>query len=268
MAFFGCHFIFDDKESRDFGLMLYNIGQYSQDEAVAFASTGSPVKDSVAGRYSTLFYGVKQDIPLRFNMVFGAEEYFMDRGLPILRPHVEKIAGWLTGHNEMKWLEILQPDMIPFRYKCHITDLRLITFGGNPWAFSATVTCDSPFAYYQKEETDYQVRGSLDIDFENISSYKGFYKPEMIIKPISNGDISIINKTDGNREFKLTDLVGGSEITVDNYNEILTDETRGINLYSKFNFNFFRLKQGFNELVLTGDFDIKFITAFPMDIGA
>ena len=62
------------------------------------------------------------------------------------RYEVEAIATWLTGHNTRKWLTIVQADMETFRYKCFISELRLITDGDYPWAFSCKVSCDSPFA--------------------------------------------------------------------------------------------------------------------------
>lgn len=268
MAFEGCYFIFDDKSCHDFGLMIYNLGSYSQDDAVAFASTGSASEDHAANRYSSLFYGVKQDRPLSFSLVFGADDYMLDRETPLTRPQVAKIAEWLTGHSTMKWLSIIQRDLVCVRYKCYISDLRLITWGGHPWAFQCTVTCDSPFAYLATEEREYVVDGSLSVDIDNISSYKGYYRPTIKIITGQSGNVVITNSSDGGYTFQLSNLPANRTIVIDNENQIITDLTFGDNMYPKFNFNFFRMKQGCNNLVMTGDFTVTFYLSFPIDVGA
>lgn len=265
MAFNGCYFTFDGKSCHDFGMMIYDFSSYSQDEAIAFASTGNAVEDRIANRYSSLFYGIKQDQSLTFRLVFGADDYYLDNDDPFSRYQVAKIAEWLTGHDEMKWLTIDQVDMARIRYKCRVSELRLITTGGSPWAFQCTVTCDSPFAYLEEETRTYTVNSSSTIDIDNISSYKGYYRPKIKIITRQAGDVSITNTSDNNRLFKFTSLANNKTITVDNENQIITSDT---NLYPSFNFNFLRLVPGNNRLTLSGNFTLEVTLAFPVDVGA
>lgn len=290
MAFYGSYFTFDGVSCRDYNLMIYDFGSSGQDDTVAFGSTGTAVEDRTAHRYASLFYGVKQDKPLTFNLTFGADCCFLEKNKPFPRPEVARIASWLTGHNTWKWLEIEQSDMLFVRYRCYISALTLITYDGSPWAFSCTVTCDSPYAYLREDETEYEVEGSSEIGIENLSSYHGYYYPRFVIDTTARGNISIVNNTDGNREFSLSqtadpsrNIVAGipadKRIIVDNENQILSvyamNSTSGeyeadesINPYNLFNFKFCGLIPGMNVLTLTGHFILRVITEFPVDIGA
>ena len=269
MAFRGSTFLFDGISCHDYGLMLYSFGNFSQDDTITMTSTGSAMTDNTANRTSAFFYGVKQDRPLSFTLVFGADPLRMDSGKPLRRMEVARIADWLTGHSTMKWLTIVDSSMVIYRYKCYISELRLITYDAAPWAFSCTVTCDSPFAYMKEDSIPYEVSGTLEVDIFNPSALKGYYYPKLEITTTAQGDISIVNQSDNDRTFLLTGVPAETTVLVDGENQILTDVTGGLNLYAKFpGFTFLGLKPGHNELLFTGNFDITVTTSFPVNIGA
>ena len=66
-------------------------------------------------------------------------------------------------------------------------------------------------------------------------------------------EIKIVNHSDGDREFKLSNIPGSSNIYVDNNNGIIQELNYNHNLYGGFNMNFFRLVHGDNELTITGN---------------
>ena len=282
MAFYGSYFTFDGVSCRDYNLMIYDFGSYSQDDAVAFGSTGTAVEDRVSNRYTSLFYGIKQDKPLTFTLTFGADCCLLDKGRAFYRPDVARIAAWLTGHNTWKWLAIEQPDMLFVRYKCYISSLRLVTYDGKPWAFNCTVTCDSPYAYLEEETTTYtSTHASVtEVEFENRSSYHGYYYPQLIIDNTQNDQsyIQITNVTDGGSIFRIGSIPAYDRVLVDGENQILTVQQPGTgdtyvadsayNAYDNFNKRFLGLVPGINVLQLQGNCDVQIITAFPVDIGA
>lgn len=295
MAFYGSYFTFDGVSCRDYDLMIYDFGSSGQDDTVAFGSTGTAVEDRTAHKYSSFFYGIKQDKPLSFNLTFGEDCCMLDKGKKFRRPDVARIASWLTGHNTWRWLEIEQNDMLLVRYKCYISALKLITFDGNPMAFSCTVTCDSPYAYLQEDVFEYEVSGTEEIEIENLSSYHGYYYPRFIIDTTARDNITISNisdpkNADGSYKFELAQVANASlniasglppdkRIVVDNDTQIMTvwiyndeldqyEHDTSINPYNLFNFNYFGLVQGINTITLKGHFNIQIITAFPVDIGA
>ena len=266
MAFWGCEFIFDGTPCSQYGLMVYSFGSTEQED-VDF-KVGEMIEDRIAGRYDALTYGITHNQPLEFTLVFGANMESVDAMESIDRYEVEAITAWLTGHKTRKWLSIFQDDMHEFRYKAYISELRLITYGSMPWAFSCRVSCDSPFAYTFPEEKVYEVSGSDSIRFFNRSSYNGYYCPKMEIKMTGGDSISIENTADGNRVTEFTDLPVSQSLVIymDNKNKVITNN-QDLNLYPYFNMKFLRLVRGDNVLNITGNAEIKFICEFPVNIG-
>ena len=266
MAFWGDEFIFDDITCTDFGLMIYHFGSNDQDD-VSFKN-GDIVEDKLSSRYDSLMYGLVQNESLEYTLVFGANIESIDANSYIDRYEVEAIAAWLTGHDTRKWLTIVQDDMESFRYKCIISELKLITYGDLPWAFSCKVSCDSPFAYTFPEESTYIVYGESQIRFFNRSSYNGLYRPNLEIELLGGDEVSIENLSDKSRIFQFRGLPTSDPliIYVDNKNQVITNN-QGINLYPYFNMKFFRLIRGDNVLKISGHVRITFICEFPVNIG-
>ena len=268
MAFYGSEFVFDGKSCKEFGLMLYDVGSDSQGD-VKFQSVGKAQEDSIAGRYSSFFYGLEQNQSLSFTLIFGVNTDSIDHGESLNRFEIEEIASWLTGHNTRKWLQIVQPDMEGFRYKCIISELKLITHGSLPWAFSCTVTCDSPFAYTYPEVYKYDISDNgASLRIFNRSTYNGYYKPTVSIKISGGGSVSITNKSDNDRMLSFSDLPSSSlDITIDNENQIITEKNLGLSMYPYFNYNFLRLKRGDNLLQFEGKCSIEIVCEFPVNVG-
>lgn len=268
MAFYGCEFLFDGKSCKEFGLMMYDIGSNSQRDVI-FPSGGTIHEERVAGRYSSLFYGIEQNEALTFTLIFGANHHSIDAHSHLDRWDIESIAAWLTGHSTLRWLEIVQPDMETVRYKCIISELQTISYGNEPWAFSCTVTCNSPFGYTYPYR--YSLSGTSTIHLHNISTYNGYYKPKVVLTlPQGTGSksVALVNQSDGGREFAFTALPSSVRtIEIDNENQIIVDVTGGLNLYRYFNFKFFRLVRGDNLLTLTGNCNAEIICEFPVNIG-
>lgn len=266
MAFWGTEFIFDGIPCSEFGLMVYHFGSEGQDD-VNFA-VGETAEDRIASRYDSLNYGLVYNESLTYTLVFGANMESIDANSGLDRYDVESIAAWLTGHSVRKWLMIAQDDMEPFRYKCMISGLRLITYGDIPWAFSCTVTCDSPFAYMMPKEFAYDINDEETVVLHNRSSHNGYYMPLMEISIRDGDSISIKNQSDGGREFSFSKLPVGKSLTIaiDNQNQVITNNM-DLNLYPYFNMRFMRLVRGDNVLQITGRANVKFICEFPVNIG-
>ncbi len=266
MAFWGAEFIFDGVPCSEFGLMVYHFGSNEQDD-VSFQN-GEIQEDRIPGRYDALTYGLVQNQPLQYTLVFGANMESLDAGASLDRFEVEAVAAWLTGHNKRKWLIINQEDMEPFRYKCFVSELKLITYGDMPWAFSCSVSCDSSFAYTLPDEYTYEVTDKSQVRLFNRSSYNGYYRPKMEISIYGGGNITIKNLSDNNRTFRFKDLPGGKSLKVyiDNKNQVITSNM-DLNLYPYFNMKFMRLVRGDNILEITGNAEVKFICEFPVNIG-
>jgi phage-related protein len=247
--------------------MLYDFGS-PQDAGGSFTSSGNLIEDRIARRYRSFYYGALQDKPLEFSFIFGANTRRIDANQSLDRWDMEAISSWLTGRNGYKWLEIEQPDLETVRYHCIVKELKFMTVGWTPWAFECRVVCDSPYGYTFPEEYEYKVMESQDIPFYNRSTHNGFYYPKMQLYLFGSSFVNIVNHSDGDRLFSLTDLPNGStlEVEIDNENGVITNN-RAVNLYPNFNFNFMRFVRGDNRLSITGSCNVDFICEFPVDIG-
>lgn len=266
MAFYGCEFIFDGLPCSAYDLMIYNFGVPTENGN--FSSTPTNIQeDRTAWRSTPLYYGTIRNTPLTFSLSFGINQKLIDKGRHLDRWEMDAIATWLTGEDGYKFLEIIQPDMDIIRYKCIITNLTYITVGGLPWGFDCAVTCDSPYAYTQPETITKNVSGSTNLIVDCRSATK-FYYPRLTIAMEDGAVFKIINHSDKDRELSLTGLGEYSNtITIDNENEVIAN-TRGLNLYNNFNFTFFRLVRGMNEIEVVCDgCTLDIMCEYPINVG-
>lgn len=267
MAFYGCDFTFNGTSASSKGLMLYDFGTNTQDDVDM--SVGEIIEDRINRRNDALLYGLVQNEPLEFTLVFGADPDYIEDGTFLTRAKINEIAQWLTGHQSWKTLIIDQPDMADYHYKCMITGMRLLTDGSYPWAFSCRVTCDSPFAYKSILTTTKTLSGSaVAFTIENTSVLNGYYYPVITMTGNTSANLTIVNASDNNRTCSLSGMPTGSQnITMDCRNCVITSSA-GYNLYPYFNRNFLRLVPGTNSLTATGRGSLSIICEFPVNIGA
>lgn len=273
MAFYGCDFTFDGKKASDFGLMLYNVGSYGQDD-VDF-SVGEIAEDRIARRYDSLLYGLEHNEPLMFTLVFGIDPDNLAGEAHLTRAQVADIMEWLTGHRTYKELTIDQDDMEEYCYHAMVTGLKLISDGGLPTAFSAEITCDSPFAYIRIPGWNtwwfYSGGGSMTSRINNRSKIHGYCYPVITVNLSSAASISFTNASDGGRVMRLDNIPAGSDHTVriDCRNQIITSSL-GYNLYPGFNMKFLRLVPGENDITVSANAacTIDMTCEYPVNIGA
>lgn len=284
MAFYGCDFTFDGVSASSMGLMIYDFGTYGQDDVDL--SVGEIVADQISGRYESLLYGLVQNEPLEFTLVFGADPDDVEVGSYLTRERINTISKWLTGHRVWKQFYVHQDDMgsvvtstldgqthstwsPTFYYRCMVTGLKVLTDGTYPWAFSCHITCDSPFAYRASSITSATLNGSTTLlSIENTSVLNGYYYPIITVRNNTSSSLTITNNTDGGRICSLTGMPTNTQnITMDCKDGILTSSA-GFNLYQYFNFNFLRLVSGVNSLTAIGNGTLSIQCDFPVNIGA
>lgn len=266
MAFYGSSFIFNGVPCDDFELMLYDMDNAAQGGG-QFASTISVIEESIATKWKPIFYGAKFEKKLEFDIVFGVNQERIDERRFLDRDELNAISSWMTGIDGYRWLSIVQEDMLYVRYKCFVSNLDIVEYGMVPWALKATITCDGAYAYMSPHEYSFSVNGTATISFLNESSYNGYYYPIIEIDRSGGSSFSIENQTDDGRTFELSGIPSAAtSIRVDNDNGVITNNA-DLNLYSGFNFNFFRLKRGYNTLKITGNGTLKIICEFPINAG-
>lgn len=189
-------FIFDNIPSETFGLMIYFLDDEEKRE-MEFGTDVELIEDRLSSRTDPISYGVNVNQAMTFPLTFGSTEYLTDYD-------VDAILGWLTGHQQYKWLEYADGDHM-MRYKCHLNNMKSVYINGLPVAFTCDVVCDSQFSYEYPLEVSYNVSdAAASFDIFNRSSYNGYIYPEMDIKFDNDcNSLSIINIDDNDREFKI-----------------------------------------------------------------
>lgn len=286
MAFYGCKFTFDGVSCDEHQLMIYNVGN-SQQGQTEFAHTVSIQDEVVGNHWKPLFFGVTYENKLEGEIVFGLNQERIDRQEHLTRQEMANISSWLAGHQDYKWLEIEQDDLIGIRYRCMVTELKVVETDGVPWAFSAVFTCDSPYAYRYPETYTYAVEGDLEVEFDNKSDHNGYYYPVVTLASstyaltdevdnvlteetskvlTTGGTFSIENITDG-RTMTFNGLpTDMPTVTIDCEHGVISASTQE-NMYKYFNFRFLRLKRGLNKLRFTGNGAVAITCEFPVSVG-
>lgn len=269
MGFYGGYFSFDEKPCNEFDVMLYDFSAKGVDSSSTLVTNVEIVEDTLIRRDTPLHYGTYTKKKLEFDITFGVIDDIAVTNLDLDRYDMERIARWLTGHQDYRILEIQQPDMELFRYKCIIDSLKYTMIGNKTWAFTASVICDSAYAYkYPSSETISKSSSTTNLTIYNPSSTT-YYQPYMTITPTSGGTFAFTNKSDNDRVFQFTNLpTSVSVVTVDNQNQVIQCPDLS-DVYSYSNFNFFRLVRGYNEISITGTGrgTIQLDYEFPVRIG-
>ena len=271
MAFNTCAFQYDGVSCEEYGLMYYEIAGNSQSNGVINGGF-SPVSDHVSRRLTPIHYGVEKSDHMEFDMIFGSLE-------ALDRSDIEEIAKWLVGRNQYAPLVICQEDMYGLRYNAIISDMEIIDVAGIPYAFSAHVTCDSPYAYTEPISYVYACNGTRAVMFNNLSNVPEMYAPDIRIELQSGSDFKMENKAtgeifslelNGENTDDITEYIGGESKVLKYEGNI---GAKKINLYrcmklnGKPHFVFPRFVQGNNILTVTGNCVLHIDSEFPMSIG-
>lgn len=271
MSFRGTSMIFDGVACEEMGLVLYSFDSHKQD-ATSFASNLSIMEDRIDGRYRSLFYGGAVNDPLTFTMVLCANENRASRDESFDRWDLQKIASWLTGHTEYKWLTIVQPDMEEVRYRCICGDLTAVEVADRKWGFSCKVTCDSPYAYLAPRTYILESNGAKRGNIFSESSHNGFYYPVIRVSSMKGGNVSLAigNKVESST-FSMRGLPDTvTTMVIDCENGVISTPG-GENLYQYIvfggGFHFPRFARGDNEIEISGSGVFAFECEWPVNVG-
>ena len=269
MGFIAKRFSYNRVPCEEFGLRIFDIDG-NDNEATPFASAGELQTDVILSKGRVFLYGRTYENPLEFNLVFGLDPLMLKMHEHLDRYEMDAIANWLTGSNQYQWLEIEQPDLEVIRYRCVFSELEPIQLSWLPWAFTAKVTCDSPYGYMFPQNFHYPCNGTTSIGLISRSTINRLYYPKMKIQLNGSNTISIVNKSCNNEEMKFTGLPQNYFLTISvdgELGKIESSDSSYSNLYKYFNFNWLPLKKGMNKLEVKGNCILDFICEFPVNCG-
>lgn len=269
MGFLAKKFSFNRIPCEEYGLRIFDIDG-NNNGATPFASVGELQTDVVPSKGRAFLYGRTFSKPLEFNLVFGLDPLMLKMDEHLDRYEMDAIANWLTGTNKYQWLEIEQPDLEIIRYHCMISELVPIQLSWLPWAFSAKITCDSPYGYMFPQKFHYPCNQKTAINLISRSTINQLYYPKLKIQLNGSNTISIVNKSCNNAELAFTGLPQSYFFTIlidNDLGKIESSDSSYGNLYQYFNFNWLPLKKGMNKLEVTGNCILDFVCEFPVNYG-
>lgn len=206
-------------------------------------------------------HGVKYDSPLPFDLIlYNLDETYINADKE------RTLKKWLFKNN-YNWLQIDQPDLSNISYFCIATKIELLDFGTYTGALLVQFQADSPWAWsnlikktYTTVNSTLNVNLNMDFDFDEYLLY-----PTLQITSLADGNISITNSTT-NESISITGCITNESIILECSNDKISSS--GSNIISRWNKNTISMKEGLNQLVLTGNFKLVMSYRLPIRVGA
>lgn len=257
MAFYASSFQFDGIPSETFGLLISEVDGSAVDSTMG-SSNMDILSQRIYRRATPYFFGATPSENLSFDISATS------LGDEIDADSFQAIQRWLFSPRTYRKLLIFQEDMQSVYFNCIFNNPKIIRIGNKISGFTATVNCDSPFAWNFPKTTTYTYTSpTIDssVVFYNSSDDKDAYLyPSMVITMNSfGGSVTITNSSDASRVFSITDLSAGEIITIDSSLQTLSSST-GLKRLSLFNKKFLRFVPGVNNLRLQGNFSSMAVT--------
>jgi phage-related protein len=245
MSFYASSFQFDGIPSEAHDLLISEIEGSAVDSTMG--SSNMDILNKKIYRRASPYFSENLSFEISANTQSGDE---------IDAEDFQIIQAWLFSPRTYRKLLIMQPDMQSVYFNCIFNDPKIVRVGNKIVGFTATVQCDSPFAWNFPKTTTYTYAvPTVDstVVFYNNSDDKGAYLYPTTVITLNSyaGDVTITNLSDASRVLTLTGLSAGEVITMDSSTQILTSSLSLLRM-SNFNKHFLRLVPGANSLRLQG----------------
>lgn len=211
-----------------------------------------------------IFLGYEALEPLTFEITV-----FSESGLTVTQRRL--INKWLVGRNGYKKLEIQQDNLATIYYQCIFNEQSTLYVGEICMGLTLRATCDSPYQHMLPVIATKAALAEPDsITIDNTSDIYDYVYPKLTFTTKPDGlqpHVSIINTSDNNREFKITDPSTNNVFTIDNQNKLMVSNNPNFN-FNTFNLKWLRLINGVNVLTLSGLSEISITSPVYVRVGA
>lgn len=240
------YFHYNGKHSEDIGVYLVNLD--SGLKTTRFLAERTIISEQIPDNPIPYVYGV-QDSPLNFTLTLSC----LDNKWTFEKRR--EVARWLdTKQFEEFYSEDNPSKRYYFMYEGGID----LTYGGELTGYiQVQMRNISPYTYspvYTKI-IDCSLQDITEFTFTNDGD--DLLYPELEIYKVGAGDLSIINFTNGGKEFKFTGLADKETVYVDNLNHHIESDLGNILRYDNFNHNYLELPTGVNTLKVIGKCRVK-----------
>lgn len=245
------YFSFAGRRSTEFGIYNINVSGGLMEEQVVSSRTINEV--SVRDNPKPYFIDTVKE-PKKFSLSFSFLETKMTDEME------NEVLRWLD-------VDFYQPlffseNIDRVFYAMPVEGINYIHNGLRQGYLTLTMRCDSPFGYSHEITTPWHefIKSKPTYKDTMLLENKGHhpFKPEMWIKKVGNGNITIHNLSNGSRIFKINNLKDNEEVYVDCEEQIIESSLPNIWRYDDFNDEYLEIVYGKNLLKIDGEAKIKF----------
>jgi phage-related protein len=249
------YFVYDGIRSSDMNSTQASLSGGLFEEY--FLATKTINEQKIRGRDKPYHMGTERE-PLTLPLTF-----YFERGLTT--DEINEIKRWLDQPYYKPFYFTDYPEKI--FYCMYQGDSKILHNGIANGVVTLQFRCNAPYAFspvYTSEIYDLStnVIEGTEVIFEN--SGDELCKPILLLEKVGDGDMSIVNKSDGGKEFKLTSILNGEYLTIDNENKEIETDAIGISRYSNHNNIFLELSRGVSRLHVYGNCRIQFKYEFTI----
>jgi hypothetical protein len=266
MAWTNTTFIIHNINSEDLHINGVHIVRTDGQVNTPWISGKSIVEDRVPYKDTPYHYGVQKQ-PLEFTVLFNIldDEYTEDTLYQL---------GLVFGQD--KYIPFQTTDFLgKIFYVMPTSPISLTTFSNfkgwyevsfrNKYPYALTLPRISTFDLSTiTEDTTITLTNESNVMHPKLNDY--YFEPELWIDlKGSSTSISLINQSDGGREFSFTGLTALELLYVNNQQKQIISST-GLYRLNKFNKNWFRIYRGENNIVVDNPCILQFKSQFPVYI--
>lgn len=266
MQAFGERFTYNGKSSEDFDLILVNVG--TEEGSSSLLSRQSIHTDMTQSRPKINDKGTKYSNVLSFPVSLIKKDK-----KPLEPEEIRSITTWLTGPRYARPLNIIAEgtrdeiyDGLTY-YGKFVGRFDFFMVGNTRYGFTCNFECNAPYPYLI-QSFNYSSASTQTINLNNTSDELEIpLYPTLTITPHSDGLISIDNKTDALQDPTTLRCFHNNTVTIDCNRKIITDSLGNPYDFQYFNLTWFELLPGNNDILLSGNFDLKITCEFPRKVG-
>jgi len=237
MSISGNYFKYDNKSSKDYGLIFANIDTEYTGTIVEAKKTYTVSRLPRGSRFYVT--GRKCEEPLSREVEIICES-------PLTDIQKRNITKWLFDRPTNYPLEILSKEYNGMHYNCRFVEQTEHNYGDGNHGWKCTIVCDAPWGWENENTVTYT---SNNFVFNNYSDDTDYLTPKLQFTTGSTGgNVTITNITDNNNIIECNNLSANETIIMD----ILGQVTSSTGLSRTNNFikhNLLKMVSGENQLL-------------------
>lgn len=253
MAVHPSGFVFDDKVSDEFGLIICSFESGYEDglagSEIEFTKTSNPV----CKRWIKTGNAVYQS-PLEFSIQVAKPDF-----IEFDSYELAAIQRWLIRQDGYKDFQFIQSDYDDVHFNVMVNKIEYVGTG-IVQGLTINCVCDSPFGYGHLVKKEFTTSsGERSFKIIDLSDEVGYIYPDMTIEILSNCNLIIHNSIE-DRTFKLENCIQNEIITINGKSLQMSSTAIKHKLYNDSNFIFPRVANKYYErtniFTITGDCNI------------